>query len=46
VIEQALIAGARVLIPATHQLWGDRVGVWPVASWPTKSINTPALARR
>ena len=40
VIQQALVAGARVLIPAANQFWGDRVGriidpsghVWNVAS--------------
>jgi PhnB protein len=40
VIERAVAAGARVLLPVTNQLWGDRVGriidpsghVWNVAS--------------
>lgn len=40
VIERALAGGARVLIPAANQFWGDRVGriidpaghVWNVAS--------------
>ena len=40
VIEGAVVAGARVLIPAANQLWGDRVGriidpaghVWNVAA--------------
>lgn len=40
VIERALAAGARVLIPAANQFWGDRVGrvidpeghVWNVAT--------------
>jgi PhnB protein len=40
VIERAIAAGARVLIPATNQFWGDRVGriidpaghVWNVAA--------------
>ncbi|HLN31954.1 MAG TPA: VOC family protein [Gemmataceae bacterium] len=39
-IERAVLAGARVLIPASNQAWGDRVGriidpsghVWNVAS--------------
>jgi uncharacterized glyoxalase superfamily protein PhnB len=40
VIERAVLAGARVLIPASNQFWGDRIGriidpagrVWNVAS--------------
>ncbi len=40
VIERAVAAGARVLLPATNQFWGDRVGrivdpeghVWNVAA--------------
>jgi PhnB protein len=40
VIEQAVIAGAKILIPAANQFWGDRVGriidpaghVWNVAA--------------
>jgi len=40
IIERAVLAGAKVLIPATNQVWGDRVGrildpsghVWNVAS--------------
>jgi len=40
VIERALVAGARVLMPVANQFWGDRVGrivdpsghVWNVAT--------------
>ncbi|MDA1067652.1 MAG: VOC family protein [Verrucomicrobia bacterium] len=40
IIEQAVAAGARVLLPAENQLWGDRVGrildpaghVWNIAA--------------
>ena len=40
VIEKAIVAGARVILPATDQFWGDRVGrivdpeghVWNVAA--------------
>jgi PhnB protein len=40
VIERAVVAGARVLIPVTNQFWGDRIGriidpsghVWNVAT--------------
>jgi PhnB protein len=40
VIERALVAGARTLIPATNQFWGDRIGriidpaghVWNIAT--------------
>jgi uncharacterized glyoxalase superfamily protein PhnB len=50
VIDRAVAAGARVLIPATDQSWGDRVGrildpaghVWNVAA--RKSIASPAAS--
>ena len=40
VIERAVAAGARILIPATNQFWGDRIGriidpsghVWNIAA--------------
>jgi PhnB protein len=45
VIEQAAAAGARVLIPAANQFWGDRVGriidpaghVWNIATRPKEA---------
>ena len=47
VIEQAMAAGARVLIPAANQFWGDRVGriidpaghVWNIAARIKKAEN-------
>src|SRR5271166_6104111 len=49
VLERALAAGARNLIPAADQFWGDRVGrivdpaghVWNIAS---RRIDTPPVA--
>ena len=47
VIERAMAAGARVLIPAANQFWGDRVGriidpaghVWNIAARIKKAEN-------
>jgi PhnB protein len=49
VIERAVLAGARVLIPAANQFWGDRVGriidpsghVWNVASRVRETLTDP-----
>jgi PhnB protein len=49
VIERAVAAGASVLIPATNQFWGDRMGriidpaghVWNVASRVAEAKGTP-----
>jgi PhnB protein len=50
VIERAVHTGARVLMPVTDQVWGDRVGrimdpsghVWNVASRLGESLSDPA----
>jgi len=53
VIERALSAGARVLIPVANQFWGDRVGriidpsghVWNVATRAREASSVPVERR-
>jgi PhnB protein len=53
VIERAVAAGARVLIPAANQFWGDRVGriidpsghVWNVATRAQEASSVPMKQR-
>jgi len=40
VIERAVAAGARVLIPAANQFWGDRVGRIIDPSWHVWNVAT------
>jgi PhnB protein len=54
VIERAVAAGAKVLIPAADQVWGDRVGrivdpsghVWNVASRAQEALSDPPTSAK
>jgi PhnB protein len=53
VIERAVLAGAKVLLPASDQFWGDRIGriidpsghVWNVASRVAEASSVPIEQR-